>query len=211
MMCGYIVLCNLTCGRSWLTMSCARGETSKASPVHARLLARHHHRFGILGDSNSRIASVSFIPVFFPTPRPQCSPCDTLPRRGDRLRIDPSMRSSSNRRPHGSGSLSPSESSPKFTPSPRSSHSSDGPSMLHEPNSFELRTIRPQDEPVAKGGDEEDDGLLPSIRRPSTDSAQSYELYTPDEDRAVLKKLDRRLVAFMALLYMLSFLDRSSE
>ncbi|KAF2265736.1 MFS general substrate transporter [Lojkania enalia] len=41
-------------------------------------------------------------------------------------------------------------------------------------------------------------------------SVQSYELYTPDEERMVLKKLDRRLVPFMALLYCLSFLDRSN-
>jgi hypothetical protein len=84
--------------------------------------------------------------------------------------------------------------------------------MIHEPNSFELRPITPQDEPVSKEeSGEEDEGFLPSIRRASLDSVQSYELYTPDEDRTVLKKLDRRLVAFMALLYMLSFLDRSSE
>jgi hypothetical protein len=84
--------------------------------------------------------------------------------------------------------------------------------MVHEPNSFELRPITPQDEPVSKEeSGEEDEGFLPSIRRASLDSVQSYELYTPDEDRTVLKKLDRRLVAFMALLYMLSFLDRSSE
>ena len=35
--------------------------------------------------------------------------------------------------------------------------------------------------------------------------------YTPDEERIVVKKFDRRLVLFMALLYMLSFLDRSSK
>lgn len=34
--------------------------------------------------------------------------------------------------------------------------------------------------------------------------------YTRDEERGVVRKLDRRLVLFMALLYMLSFLDRSS-
>ena len=34
--------------------------------------------------------------------------------------------------------------------------------------------------------------------------------YTAEEERAVVKKLDRRLVLFVALLYMLSFLDRSS-
>ena len=39
---------------------------------------------------------------------------------------------------------------------------------------------------------------------------ESFKLYTPDEERAVIKKLDRRLVLFIALLYMLSFLDRSS-
>jgi hypothetical protein len=56
-----------------------------------------------------------------------------------------------------------------------------------------------------------EDDMLPNARRASIESAQSYELYTPDEDRAVLRKLDRKLVSFMALLYCLSFLDRSSE
>ncbi|KAF1942983.1 MFS general substrate transporter [Clathrospora elynae] len=111
--------------------------------------------------------------------------------------------SSSRHRPHEPTSHS-------TTPSPRSSHSSNGISIIHDPNSFELRRITPRDEPIMKEESGEDDGLLPSIRRASNDSAQSYELYTPDEDRAVLKKLDRRLVAFMALLYMLSFLDRSN-
>lgn len=85
--------------------------------------------------------------------------------------------------------------------------------MMHEPNSFELQTVSPHQEPVSKEDleGEEDEGLLPSERRPSLDSVQSYELYTPDEDRTVLKKLDRGLVVFMAFLYMLAFLDRSSE
>ncbi|RYN43463.1 hypothetical protein AA0112_g998 [Alternaria arborescens] len=119
---------------------------------------------------------------------------------------------SSRHRQHEPASNSTDESSPKFTPSPRSSQSSDDQlSMIHEPNSFELRTITPHDEPAHKEElGEEDEGFLPSIRRASLDSVQSYELYTPDEDRRVLKKLDRRLVAFMALLYMLSFLDRSN-
>jgi hypothetical protein len=84
--------------------------------------------------------------------------------------------------------------------------------MTHKSNSFELQKITPHDEPYAKEKPEEEDGgFIPSLRRTSLESVQSYELYTPDEDRAVLKKLDRRLVSFMALLYMLSFLDRSSE
>jgi hypothetical protein len=47
-------------------------------------------------------------------------------------------------------------------------------------------------------------------RRASVSTVQSYQLYTPDEERAVVRKFDRRLVLFVALLYMLSFLDRSS-
>lgn len=35
--------------------------------------------------------------------------------------------------------------------------------------------------------------------------------YSKDEERRVVRKLDRKLVVFMALLYMLSFLDRSSK
>lgn len=35
--------------------------------------------------------------------------------------------------------------------------------------------------------------------------------FTLSEERSVVRKLDRRLVLFLALLYMFSFLDRSSE
>lgn len=58
--------------------------------------------------------------------------------------------------------------------------------------------------------DEEDDA--PSTkRRGSASTTQSFMLYTPDEERAVIRKFDRRLVSFVSLLYMLSFLDRSSK
>ena len=46
--------------------------------------------------------------------------------------------------------------------------------------------------------------------RKSHETEQSFMLYTPDEERSVVRKFDRRLVLFIALLYMLSFLDRSS-
>lgn len=59
--------------------------------------------------------------------------------------------------------------------------------------------------------DDEDHHNARRSRRLSFDSVQSYEMYTPDEERSVLRKLDRRLVGFMALLYCLSFLDRTSE
>jgi hypothetical protein len=76
--------------------------------------------------------------------------------------------------------------------------------------SYELRPIRPTEDDIRINPPEDED-LLPTPRRYSMSSTQSYELYTPDEDKAVLQKLDRRLVPFMALLYCLSFLDRSSE
>ncbi|KAL2267441.1 hypothetical protein VTJ83DRAFT_4718 [Remersonia thermophila] len=47
-------------------------------------------------------------------------------------------------------------------------------------------------------------------RRRLDGSRRETPLYTPDEERAVVRLLDRRLVLFLALLYMLSFLDRSN-
>ncbi|KAI9732309.1 MAG: hypothetical protein M1834_001516 [Cirrosporium novae-zelandiae] len=58
--------------------------------------------------------------------------------------------------------------------------------------------------------EDETDEHEPIKRRRTGSSAQSFELYTPDEERAVVRKFDTRLVLFMAFLYMLSFLDRSN-
>jgi hypothetical protein len=65
--------------------------------------------------------------------------------------------------------------------------------------------------------DEDEEGglnrhMMRRSRRTSTgaSTAASFELYTPDEEKAVRRKFDRKLVLFVALLYMLSFLDRSS-
>ena len=52
---------------------------------------------------------------------------------------------------------------------------------------------------------------FPRSSRASASTLQSFMLYTPDEERSVIRKFDRRLVLFVALLYMLSFLDRSSK
>ncbi|KAF5026724.1 hypothetical protein F66182_1192 [Fusarium sp. NRRL 66182] len=64
------------------------------------------------------------------------------------------------------------------------------------------------------GREDEDEGdaahLLIAGRSRSPGSVASFQLYTPDEERAVRRKFDRRLVLFVALLYMLSFLDRSN-
>jgi len=66
-------------------------------------------------------------------------------------------------------------------------------------------------EMIAAGGSRTRRADEESGRRLSRSStAASFELYTPDEEIAVRRKFDRKLVLFVALLYMLSFLDRSS-
>lgn len=65
------------------------------------------------------------------------------------------------------------------------------------------------DSDVNEGGYRDDLGNIG--RRNSLSTTNSYQLYTPDEERAVVRKFDRKLVVFVAGLYMLSFLDRSSE
>jgi hypothetical protein len=57
------------------------------------------------------------------------------------------------------------------------------------------------DEEEARSSDER---LLRRRRR------RRGQLYTPEEEQAVVQKFDRKLVVFVALLYLLSFLDRSS-
>ncbi|PSN62040.1 hypothetical protein BS50DRAFT_613134 [Corynespora cassiicola Philippines] len=117
-----------------------------------------------------------------------------------------------------STSESPHDASDYPTPSPRSSRSSDDLPMIGGADTYELRPLASGSRSTRRDGNgdglriphAEDEGLLPSPRRFSIDSVQSFELYTPDEDHKVLRKLDRRLVAFMALLYCLSFLDRSN-
>ena len=58
--------------------------------------------------------------------------------------------------------------------------------------------------------DHQEEIYVDKSRRESASTTHSFMLYTPDEERAVISKLDRRLVLFVAFLYMLSFLDRSS-
>ena len=80
-----------------------------------------------------------------------------------------------------------------------SSHASNG---LKSQNGYDPRFDESEDE--EKGSD------FKKRRRESDSTVHSFMLYTPDEEKAVIKKFDRRLVLFVALLYMLSFLDRSS-
>lgn len=118
---------------------------------------------------------------------------------------------SSNQRVYDRASDSTTDSnSPRPTLS-QSSGSSDNLQLLNEPNSYELQPISHSLPASSQSRDDEDERDQHDMRRLSFDSVQSYELYTPDEDKAVLQKLDKKLVGFMALLYCLSFLDRTSE
>lgn len=49
------------------------------------------------------------------------------------------------------------------------------------------------------------------LRRQMSIDAGTNAEYTAEEEKEVVKRLDKRLVLFLALLYMLSFLDRSSK
>ena len=64
---------------------------------------------------------------------------------------------------------------------------------------FELQTLSRSSDKVVDDEESENSFVDPT-----------FTLFTPDEEAAVVKKFDRRLVLFIALLYMLSFLDRSS-
>ncbi|KAK0641567.1 major facilitator superfamily domain-containing protein [Cercophora newfieldiana] len=79
-----------------------------------------------------------------------------------------------------------------------------------------LREDEKEEEEEEGGGFDEDEDAVDDVRRrgrrrrDSVSTAASYQLYTPDEEKAVVRKFDRRLVVFVAVLYMLSFLDRSN-
>ncbi len=60
------------------------------------------------------------------------------------------------------------------------------------------------------GGDLDEHHRPDIVRRAGNSTRDGVVRYSPEEERAVVRKFDRRLVLFMALLYMLSFLDRSN-
>ncbi|KAM3086247.1 hypothetical protein ACMFMG_000384 [Clarireedia jacksonii] len=109
------------------------------------------------------------------------------------------------------------ESSSTSTTSTSAAHltpdSEDGSELYAETDeSFQLRTRHSEKEVDDDSTDDEADGGYHDgrRRRGSISTVQSYQLYTPDEERAVVRKLDKKLVLFVAFLYMLSFLDRSN-
>lgn len=79
----------------------------------------------------------------------------------------------------------------------------------HDGSRYSTPTFDPEFEDSHSDEEEKSPTFLRS-RRASASTLQSFMLYTPDEESSIIKKFDRRLVLFVAFLYMLSFLDRSS-
>jgi hypothetical protein len=84
-------------------------------------------------------------------------------------------------------------------------------------NTVELRRLRNSSEKHSHRGSRdheesssEDDSEKEHIRPVKRVGSRSKE-YTDEEEQVIVRKLDRRLTLFIALLYMLSFLDRSSK
>jgi hypothetical protein len=120
-----------------------------------------------------------------------------------------------------------STSSARLTPDSDSESSDDDgkPSRRQVDDGYEMKVLDGASRAhgsatTAHGVNEEEDALLEELsdgeetttgrRRRRRASVQSFELYTPDEERAVRRKLDTHLVLCVALLYLLSFLDRSN-
>ncbi|KAM4064606.1 major facilitator superfamily protein [Hirsutella rhossiliensis] len=79
-------------------------------------------------------------------------------------------------------------------------------------DTYEL-VVNKRDVPRERGRARGHDGVdVRTGRRPRQPGAAAgaSQLYTPEEELAVRTKFDRKLVLFVALLYMLSFLDRSN-
>lgn len=78
-------------------------------------------------------------------------------------------------------------------------------------DAIELQRLKPRQGEEEGDDDDEGDGHLYQDHLSSRrTSVQSFQLYTPDEERRVRRKLDICLTLFVAFLYMLSFLDRSN-
>lgn len=74
------------------------------------------------------------------------------------------------------------------------------------PDRGDLQTSAEHDLSSDDSDEEKDESRLTRARRANTLSKG----YTEDEEAVVIKTFDRKLVLFLAFLYLLSFLDRSS-
>ncbi|KAI7162992.1 MFS general substrate transporter [Hortaea werneckii] len=118
-------------------------------------------------------------------------------------------------RPESSGSSSAHVGSNRYTPEEGSDD--DELEDLEESEGYELKRLNKSgskrkstvEDAVGDDDHDDDEDEVPATRR-RTASVASFELYTPDEEHRVRRKLDTHLVLFVAMLYMMSFLDRSN-
>jgi hypothetical protein len=115
-----------------------------------------------------------------------------------------------------SSSSSGTSSSPQFTPV---SYGSDDESPTHRPTGFSMGPLRVQtnfdDHPDVgdplSDVENENDYNTSEEHESKLPRGSSAPRYTPEEESEVVRRFDRRLVPFLALLYLLAFLDRSSK
>ncbi|KAI7214005.1 MFS general substrate transporter [Hortaea werneckii] len=118
-------------------------------------------------------------------------------------------------RPDSSGSSSAHVGSNRYTPEEGSDD--DELEDLEESEGYELKRLNKSgskrgstvEDAIGDDDHDDDEDEVPATRR-RTASVASFELYTPDEEHRVRRKLDTHLVLFVAMLYMMSFLDRSN-
>lgn len=78
------------------------------------------------------------------------------------------------------------------------------------PRSLNLDSVYNDDDNDDDDDDDDDDDGHSHTGHDDDEDGEDV-VYTAEEERAVVRKFDRRLVLFVALLYLLSFLDRSSS
>ncbi|KAI7236292.1 MFS general substrate transporter [Hortaea werneckii] len=118
-------------------------------------------------------------------------------------------------RPESSGSSNAHVGSSRYTPEEGSDD--DELEDLEESEGYELKRLNKSgskrgstvEDAIGDDDHDDDEDEVPATRR-RTASVASFELYTPDEEHRVRRKLDTHLVLFVAMLYMMSFLDRSN-
>ncbi|PIG86292.1 MFS transporter [Aspergillus arachidicola] len=81
--------------------------------------------------------------------------------------------------------------------------------VTQRPHPFNIRLYPTVQTQFSADGDDRDDGY-DSYDDPEEKPDTGFPKYTAIEEKQIVKKFDRRLVPFLALLYLLSFLDRSN-
>ena len=74
-----------------------------------------------------------------------------------------------------------------------------------------MKGLKADDDESGESFGFDSDSELEELERKHREADSASPGYTMEEEREVVQKFDRKLVPFLALLYLLSFLDRSSK